>query len=393
MRSAIGSVVALALALCTAHPAVAASTASPASRTNDATGKLTFGIRIADGKLLSTSDGSAVQLRGVNISALEFVAIGGPGWANRNPWGAQTGDPTPNWKAIKAWKANVVRLPLNEASWLGYKCTDRHGNSINPDPWGNYQSTVRKAVDDAGAAGLYVILALHWSAPRDICPLSQDQLPDADHAVDFWISVASAFKNNPAVVFDLFNEPYAPSNAAGWKALRDGAPQSAYSADSGKYVVPVAWQSAGMQQLVDSVRATGATNVVMIGGLNGAGDLSGWLAYKPSDSINQLALSWHAYSGTSSQAAAASAVLAAGIPVIIGETGDRSTNGTASAPVIAQVTAWADQHGASVLAWTWDPWKDSDGYPAKQNVLIKDAAGTPTDGEGVAFKDWLTRHQ
>src|ERR1039458_645810 len=111
MRSAIGPLVALALA-------AAASAATPAPSNGDAAGRPAFGIRIADGKLISTADGSSVQLRGVNISALEFVAIGGPAWANRNPWGAQTGDPTPNWKAIRAWKANVVRLPLNEASWL-----------------------------------------------------------------------------------------------------------------------------------------------------------------------------------------------------------------------------------------------------------------------------------
>ncbi|MGZ3383081.1 MAG: glycoside hydrolase family 5 protein, partial [Isosphaeraceae bacterium] len=353
--------------------------------------KPTFGVAVAGGGLVSTLDGSKVQLRGVNISGLEYVAIGAQGWANGNPWGGQTGDPTPNWQAIRAWKANAVRLPLNEASWLGYKCVDRHGNRINPDPWGNYQSTVKKAVADAVASGLYVIIDLHWTAPHDLCPVSQDQLPDADHSVDFWRSVADTFKDNPAVIFDLFNEPYAPG-AGGWQVLRDGATQSTFSADSGKYVQSLTWQSVGMQTLINTVRATGATNIVMVGGLRGASDLSGWLAYRPSDPLKQLAASWHAYEGTASQSSAAAAVLAAGVPVIIGETGDQSANGTASAPIITSVTNWADEHGVGVLAWTWDLWKESDGTPSKENLLIKDAAGTPTDGEGVAFKEWLGRH-
>jgi endoglucanase len=337
-----------------------------------------------------------VQLRGVNISALEFVAIGAPSWANRNPWGAQTGDPTPNWQAIKAWKANAVRLPLNEASWLGYSCVDRHGNSVNPDPWGNYQATIKQAVSEAVAAGLYVIVDLHWTAPSNLCPLSQDQLPDADHSIAFWTSLANTFKHNPAVIFDLFNEPYGASNdsPSDWRMLRDGGPLSVFSSDSGHSVLHVNWQAVGMQTLVNTVRATGATNIVMVAGLGGASDIANWLSYRPSDPLNQLALSWHAYSGINTKDASyAAAVIAAGVPVIIGETGDKSANGTVSAPVISQVTSWADQNGASVLAWAWDRWNDSNGNPGTQNLLIKDAAGTPTDGEGVTFKAWLaSRH-
>ena len=35
---------------------------------------------------------------------------------------------------MKGWDINVVRLPLNEASWLGYTCIDAAGNSHDPDP-------------------------------------------------------------------------------------------------------------------------------------------------------------------------------------------------------------------------------------------------------------------
>ena len=82
-------------------------------------------------------------------------------------------------------------------------------------------------------------------------------------------------------------------------------------------------------------------------------------------------------------------MLGAGIPVLIGETGDKSANGTTSAPNLSNVTQWADANEASVMAWTWDDWSSTGGT---SNLLIKDAAGTPTDGEGVTFKAWLATH-
>ena len=39
-------------------------------------------------------------------------------------------------------------------------------------------------------------------------------MPDAAHAIPFWLSVARTFKTNNAVIFDLFNEPF-PNRAPG----------------------------------------------------------------------------------------------------------------------------------------------------------------------------------
>jgi hypothetical protein len=57
--------------------------------------------------------------------------------------------------------------------------------------------------------------------------------------------------------------------------------------------------------------------------------------------------------------------------------------------LISDVTTWADQVGASVLAWPWDVWSSTGG---SSDLLIKDATGTPTDGERVSFKDRLAIH-
>ena len=86
-------------------------------------------------------------------------------------------------------------------------------------------------------------------------------MPDAQYAPQFWTSVATAFKGNNAVLFDLFNEPW-PDNADGyasaaneWKCWRDGG-------TCGGITYPVA----GMQTLLNAVRGAGATNVILLGG-------------------------------------------------------------------------------------------------------------------------------
>jgi aryl-phospho-beta-D-glucosidase BglC (GH1 family) len=378
---------------CSSTPASAASTVPAAAPVTTSSSGLS--VRVQSNHLVD-ANGNTLQLRGVNISALEFIAINNAN-TESTPWGNQTGTATPQWSIIaNTWKANAVRLPLNQASWLGYTCINSSGATINPDPWGNYKATVEQAVTAANAAGLYVILDLHWSAPGNTCPQSQDQMADQDHSLAFWTSVANTFKGNPAVLFDLFNEPYVSGGASGyangadyWAIWLNGGTTSQLSVNSGNTIIQGSWNSVGMNQMIAAVRATGATNVVMAGGQAGASDLSGWLSHKPTDALNQLALSWHAYGGTGGQGAYAQAVLGAGIPVIIGETGDQSSNGTTGAPVIANVTQWADANDASVMAWCWDDWSSTGG---SANLLIKDASGTPTDGEGVAFKAWMVQH-
>jgi hypothetical protein len=49
------------------------------------------------------------------------------------------------------------------------------------------------------------------------------------------------------------------------------------------------------------------------------------------------------------------------------------------APVISDVTTWADQRGARVLAWNRNVWHGPNG-PGPAHLLIRDAVGTPSDG-------------
>ena len=122
-------------------------------------------------------------------------------------------------QAMKTWKINAVRIPLNEDCWLAI-------NGVSSAYSGaNYQNMVKSYVSLLNQAGLYAILDLHWTAPGSQQATQQVPMPDQDHSPTFWSQVANTFKGNNAVLLELFNEPW-PDNqqnsTAAWTCWRDG---------------------------------------------------------------------------------------------------------------------------------------------------------------------------
>jgi endoglucanase len=399
-------------------------------------------IRVQGNQLVNAS-GQVVQLRGVDVAGFGLASVQAWAWVNGSydNWGLQQ----PTWSVMPTWGINTVRIPLNEASWLALTThdpvantsggADGHqsvtaGNTRKADPGGNYRQQVMQAVASATALGFYVILDLHENGPNVsmqcaqmaasssntfTCPATtdtkvpmtpfvpnytQNPLPDVDYSLTFWTSVAATFKSYPNVIFDLFNEPFispwfTPPEGQ-WTAWLKGTTVPFYYTGGTPSSIYENWQSVGMQALVDVVRSTGATNVVMCGGLGYAGDMQGWLANMPVDPLHQLTAAWHAYPASSTAGDPNAKLpgwgvaeytyveaIAQQVPVIIGETGDHSADGTVGAPFASVLLPWADAHGVSYLGWTWNT------YGAADNDLIKSFDGTPTDGFGKYFHDHL----
>jgi len=192
-----------------------------------------------DGNKLIDAKGDEVCLQGVNVCSLE--------WSERGEHISQSVQ-----VAIDDWKANVIRLPVHDDFWFG--------RGKPPNSSSNDSEAYRKIVDNviklAGERGAYVILDLHkFHAPNDA-------------AAEFWKDAAARYKNNPVVLFDLFNEPTGIS----WKLWRKGG-DVRVAAKDGKPAT--SFHSPGMQGLLDAVRSTGASNIVIAGGINYAYDLSG----------------------------------------------------------------------------------------------------------------------
>lgn len=325
------------------------------------------GLHVQGAQLIGAS-GTPLRLRGVDRAGTEFACIQGTGIFD-GP------SDTASIAAISAWHVNAVRLPLNEDCWLGI-------NGVRAAFGGNeYRTAVEAFVSRLHRAGLAVILDLHWSAPGSVPAAQQMPMPDADHAPAFWASVAAAFRSDHDLLFDLFNEPFpdragtASGNA--WECWLHGCEMP-----SG-YGVAAPWRAAGMQSLVDAVRSAGATQPLMLGGVDYANDLTGWLAHRPNDPLQQLVASFHVYNYNRCRTpgcwSSEVAPVAARAPVVTGEVGENDCAGS----FLDSYLPWADAHGISYLAWTWNTWSCSAG-PA----LITSYSGAATPF-GAAYRAHL----
>jgi hypothetical protein len=134
-----------------------------------------------------------------------------------------------------------------------------------------------------------------------------------------------------------------------------------------------------MQALVDAVRSTGATNVIVLSGIQWGGTI--WSSsthniwtHLPADPLGQLVASLHVYSGTWCRDVACYdrevAPIAAQMPVVFGEFG----NEVGDTATLNALMSWADARGVGYLAWTWAI-GDSSGF--SQLKLITSWTGTP----------------
>jgi len=340
-------------------------------------------LHVAGNQLIDGA-GQPVILRGVDVSGTEFACAQG-GTATNAGWsifGGQPEDTPATISAIQSWHVNAVRVPLNEDCWLGI-------NGISATFGGDaYRTAITGFVRDLIDSGMYVIVDLHWNAPGTAVARSQQPMADEDHAPAFWRSVAYTFASSPNVMLDLYNEPFLyqsyfqNAKQDSWACWLNGCMLKQYLSGGQPYTKSYSWQAAGMQQLVDAVRATGARNILIANGLNWANDDSGWLAHRPNDPAGNLAAGWHEYEGEQcadvSCWARTIAPIAQRVPVIVGETGDHTGSGCVLVN-LPSFLPWADSHGVSYLAWTFNPW----GYT--HDVLITNWKGTPSGCEGLFY--------
>jgi len=315
------------------------------------------------GNVLVNGAGQTVELHGVNRAGSDYACIQGWGFIDGPSDAASVA-------AIKTWRANAVRVPMNEDCWL----------AINGAPaaysGANYQNFIKSWVSLLNQNGLYAILEIHWSAPGTQQATGQQPMLDMDHSVTFWSQVAAAFKGNNAVIFEPHNEPYPDNNSdttAAWQCWRDGGTCSG-----------VGFQAAGMQTIVNAIRATGATNIIALGGVQYSNALSQWLTYKPSDPQNNLAAVWHVYNFNNCNNLTCYTntvgAVAAQFPVIATEIGTDSCDSA----FLNTIMNFLDARKQSYLAWVWTTWGTACGSIA----LVSDYSGTATT-YGQIYKSHL----
>jgi len=193
-----------------------------------------------NGNTVCTAAGQPHLFHGLDRPSMEWTSTG-------------DGLSAADFALMATWRVNVVRIALNQDFWL----------SASQFYDASYAGLVDTVIMWAETAGLDVILDLHWSDQGQIgsCApnLGCQQLMADANSITFWSEVAARYKGDGRVLFELYNEPH----DVAWPVWKSGGMTSQ------------GWMAAGMQQMYDAVRAANADNVVVIGGLNWAFDLSG----------------------------------------------------------------------------------------------------------------------
>lgn len=309
-----------------------------------------------------------VRLRGVNCACMEWSSDG-EGHLMKT---IQV--------AIDDWHANIIRLPMSQDRWFG-KAPEQKG-----DP-GPYRKLIKQAVDYGAAHSCYILLDLHWNDCDEWGQnIGQHVMPD-NYSILFWKSCAAEYKNRPNVLFDLYNETHNTT----WDIWRDGGDieeKQGVGARQGPFK-PVKYHSPGMQAMLDAVRSTGAKNVCVVGGLDWAYDLSGFLnGYTLKDSGHGLIYACHTYpfkGDTVDRWLAKLDLALPKIPVIMSEFGGQNTGADVEKPNpwAERVVAEMDKRGCNWIAW--------DLHPAAGPTLISDWNYTPTPSFGAIVKAALSK--
>jgi endoglucanase len=290
-----------------------------------------------------------IRLLGVDETGSQYACIQGDGFFDPTSPAMGGANTQNSITAMLAWGVNAVRVPLNEDCWLSKNVTATNMAYMGAP----YQAAIQTYVNLLLTNNIYPILDLHWTeGAGGSAATGQQPMPDATYGGQFWTSVATMFASENKVIFDLFNEPFPDNNmdsTSAWQCWAQG----------GDTCPGVSFDVIGMQGMLAAVRAVpGATNLVLMGGIEYSNDLTEWLANAPTDPANNIAASWHVYSDNPYTTAADATPLLAKVPIVATEIGDVTNPPTCTGAFITSVMDVLDNPGAgfapqSYLAWSW----------------------------------------
>lgn len=320
-------------------------------------------LKVVGTKILDSSN-RPVLLRGVNAASMEWTSDG----QGRILKTVNT--------AIRDWRVNIIRLPLAQDRWFGRAREQTDGGRA-------YRELVHEVVDTCATQHCYIILDLHWSDCNEWgVNIGQHSMPDLN-SVAFWKDFAPVYANNPAVLFDLYNEPHDVS----WNVWLNGG--RIKDKPNTRQVGPArTYECVGMQKLLDTVRETGASNVVIAGGLDWAYDFSGILrGYRLLDPHgNGVIYANHCYDNKRESVKTWVRKMeqaSAKLPVIVSEFGGDAgpSRVVPSDNWLLRVMKALNEHH-----WSWVAW---DLHTSARPNLISDWDYTPSPQFGVYVKQAL----
>lgn len=289
-----------------------------------------------EGRLVLDAEGTQVVLRGAQIQSYNVVgAYGTTAWLVPAAF-----------KAMRSWGMNELRLPFS-------------GCLVSSDA--GYLPRLVQIAQQAEAAGLYVVLAL-FEDKRAGCPVDGITLPHPE-VVGQWAKVAGAFRSDPDVLFDLFNEPNlgtGPTTDSEWNIWAHGGVVTSASGLSVRVV--------GFNRLAQAIRSAGAVTQPLVAEAINVDNLTGVTRHLLDDT--NVVYSIHTYFQGDPSARNWDPMFgseAANLPVFVGEwallpnanfpsmCADLHLTTTAATSLVNHFMAYMDTHQVSYSAWSFTP--------------------------------------
>jgi len=326
------------------------------------------------GTQIVNSKNEPVRLRGVNAACLEWTSNG-------------EGHILESVRvAIDDWHVNHIRLPMSQDRWFG-KAPEQ------TDEGKAYRALVDEVVKLCASKCVYIMLDMHWSDVGEWGQnIGQHSMPD-ENSLTFWKDLAPVYANHPAVIYDLYNEPHDVT----WDVWLNGGEITDRPNRRGQ--TPKTFKAVGMQPLLDAVRATGAKNLIVAGGLDWAYDFSGILEGRQLKDPTGSGVLYanHCYNNKNQAVETWIANMekaAAKLPIIISEFGGAYYKPGEEPPMrrfggmrrndgdwLMRVLQAIEDHQWSYTAW--------DFHPSAGPTLISGWDYTPSPGFGVYVKQML----
>jgi len=279
-------------------------------------------------RIVRAGTGEAVLLRGLNRSGLEYSEPDEQGFLS-----AAAISRSEIHTIVREWGANIIRLPFNQ-DWV---LRGRSGWTAEA-----YCGALDQVIHWASRFGAYTLLDLQWlDADRTyggdrnfVAPLPNMQ------SLELWSLLANRYRGEPAVLYDIFNEPHDRLPDDPYPLNRkDG---TAYPA--GLYRVTMAEWQPWARKLIAVIRDVNPDSLIFVSGTDWGYDLRGM----PMDFPN-LVYSTHVYPVRGSDWPGAFGHLAAKVPVFAGEWGGTESDLKWG----RKLAAYFDSLQMGWTAWSW----------------------------------------
>lgn len=300
-------------------------------------GDLSHGLKrlaTAGNQIVERDGGSPVLLKGVNRSGLEYSSGSGGTLVAAGLTEVQLRH------IITHWQANVIRLPFNQ-DWALNGCNGQSAEA--------YLTAIDQVIDWAASLGAYTLLDLQWlDATTPYGYLSDGSanfvapLPNRK-TLEMWPILASRYRDEPAVLFDLFNEPHN-------RLENDENPLCLIAStgepyDSDKSEVRAEEWLPWATKLVGVIRAVHPTSLIWVAGVDWAYDLRGveleepGIVYSAHVYPNRLRWHWRSRFG----------YVGADRPLFLGEWG----GGSGDLEWAERLLAFIADKSCGWTAWSW----------------------------------------